>query len=148
MHRLQHTMLLPINFRDALRGGRAPGKEDDAVRAHACHSVNDPLREAFPAAVRVAVGLVRAHRQARVEHQHATLRPGCQQPTAVRGCLKPRVIILQTDVDVLQRGRSRCRWPYREAEPVRLVVVMVGILAENHGLDTVDGSISGPSLDC
>ena len=67
-----------IDLGDVFLGGRAPGEEDDAAAGgvQAGDDVDDLLGEALPALVGVAVGLVGAHGEAGVEHEHAAVGPG------------------------------------------------------------------------
>lgn len=144
MDRLQHAVFLAVDAGDALPGRRAPGEEDDTASAHAGHGVQGFLGEALPAFIRVAVGLVGADGQAGVEHEHAALGPRRQQPAFVRRRLEGRVVVLDALVHVGQRrGRGRRR-PHGEREPVRLVVVVVRVLADDDGFDFVEGGVSGP----
>ena len=75
---------------DALRGPSTPREEHDAparpgfrteIRAPvAVDDFYNAVRELLPAFALVRTGGVRAHGQARVEHQHASLCPRCKVP--------------------------------------------------------------------
>jgi hypothetical protein len=110
------------------------------------HHVDDALGEALPAAVGVAVGLVRPDRQARVEQEHPALGPGCEEAAVAGRRREGRVVVAEPHVHVAQRGRARRRRPDREGEAVRLVDVVVGVLPEDHHLDGVEGRVAGPAF--
>lgn len=114
MRALEHQMTL-INLRHLLLGKLAPRKEDDAIRPVLVNRINDPLRQPLPALAAMAIGRVRAHRQARIQHQHAPVRPGRQQPALLRRRLEVREVVAQALVDVLERGRRGRRRPHGEA---------------------------------
>ena len=145
MRRLQNMMLLRVHARDPLRGGRAPGQEDNAARPALRDGVDDLLREALPAVAGVAVGLVRAHGQAGVQQEDAAIGPGGEQAAAARrrfeGCGK---VVLQAGVDVLERGWGGRGWANGEGEPVGLVDVVVGVLAEDDDFDGRERGVTGP----
>ena len=130
MHTLQHAMPHPIHLAHPLRRRRPPRQKHDPVRPPPRHDVNHLLRKLLPAAVGVAVGLVRAHRQARVEQQDAAVRPGGQQAAFFgRRFEGVGVFDLEELVDV---GEGGGRWGRRadgEAEAVGLVEAVVGVLA-------------------
>jgi hypothetical protein len=145
MHALEHQMSRRLlNRQRPLLRRRAPAQKHDAALAHAHDGVDDALGEALPAFVRVAVGLVRLHRQTRVEQQDAAVGPGRQQAAVVRGRLEIWVVLFQTDVDVAQRGGQFGARPDGEAEPVGLVVVVVGVLAQDDDFDGVERCVAGP----
>lgn len=144
VHALENEMLLGVNLDDALAGGRAPRHVDDAARALLRDEVNDLLREALPAAVRVRVGLVRADRQAGVEHEHAAVRPRGQQAAVLGRRAEARVVLPEGNVHVLERRGGRGRGADGEGEAVGLVVVVVGVLADDDDFDVVEGGMTGP----
>jgi hypothetical protein len=92
----------------------------------------------------VAVGLVRAHRQAGVDHEHAPLCPGDEKAAVVGGCDEVGVTLFDALVDVDEGGGCACGWSDGEAEAVGLVVVVVGVLANYYCFDGVEGGVSGP----
>lgn len=145
MHALQHTVPRPVHRGHPLRRRRPPRQKHHPVHPPPRHDVNHLLREALPAAVRVTVGLVRPDRQARVEQQDAPVRPGGQQ-AAVPGRRGKgvRVLLLEELVDVAEgRGGGGGRAD-GEAEAVRLVGAVVGVLAQDYAFDRVEGSVAGP----
>ena len=146
MHALQDAVQVLVDAADALLGRRAPRHEHDALDTLLVDDLDDALGEALPAAARVAVGLVRLHRQAGVEQQHAAVGPGRQQAAVARRRLEGRVVALDGRVDVLERRRGRRGRAHREAEPVRLVVVVVGVLAKDDDLDGVERRVAGPDF--
>lgn len=85
-----------------------------------------------------------ADSQTSVQHEHAPLGPGNEQTPIIRGCHEIRVVLFDALVDVYQRGGCASGWADGEAEAVGLVVVVVGVLADNDGLDGVEGGVSGP----
>ena len=96
--------------------------------------------------LRVAIRLVCSHRQARVKHQHATIRPWGQQPTVLGWGCEGRVVLLDGGVNVLQGGRRGSGWADGEAEPVGLVQIVVGVLTEDDGFDGGKGGVAGPGF--
>jgi hypothetical protein len=100
MHALQHTMLLAVHLADPLPSGRAPGQEHHAPAPLRRHGVDDLLREALPAVVRVRVRLVGADRQAGVEQEDAAVGPGGEEAASVRGRGEVGVVVLEAFVDV------------------------------------------------
>lgn len=122
-------MSLRIDLIYPIRSRLAPSHKHDAARALLGDQRNHLLREALPAALGVGVGLVRAHRQARVEHEDAALGPRREEPAAVGRGDEIGVVLLQRDVHVLEGRRRLGRGPHREREAVRLVEVVVGVLA-------------------
>jgi len=148
MHGLEHEVALGVDLLHALAGGGAPGHEDDAACALGGHEVDDALGEAFPAAVGVAVCLVGAHGEAGVEHEHAAVGPGGEEAGVFGGRRKGGVVLLEAGVHVLEGGRGGGWCPDGEGEAVGLVVVVVGVLADDDDLDGVEGGMSGPVGGC
>ena len=134
MNGLQHTVLLPINPRDATRSGIPPSKKDDTVAAHPCNKIKGLLSKAFPALARVTICLMCTNRQACIEQQHAAFRPRREQTTLIRRRLEGWIIILNALVDVCQR-RGGGRWrTHRECQSMSLIVIVVGILTDHNSL--------------
>lgn len=122
----------------------SPCEEYNASLAPRNHSVDDFLREALPPFARVAVGLMRADRQAGVEEEDATVCPGGEQAAFVRWGFEGWIVLFQRDVDVFETWRG---WGGRadgEAEAVGLVNVVVRVLAYDDGFDGVEGGVAGP----
>ena len=67
MHTLQNTMLDPIHLRHPLSRRGSPRQKHDPVRPLLRHDVNHLLRELLPTMIRMTVGLVRSHRQTRIQ---------------------------------------------------------------------------------
>lgn len=144
MHRLQHAVPVPVDVLDPQARGAAPGQEDDAARALRGHDVDDLLRERLPALLGVRVGRVRANRQAGVEQQHPAVGPGGQEAGLVGRGPEGRVVDRDALEDVVQRRRGD-RWGADgEAEAVGLVDVMIGVLADDHRLNGVEGRVLRP----
>lgn len=76
MLREENTVLLSIDLGDSRFGGFAPGQKHHPVVSHAIHKTDGLLRENLPSPVGVTRGLVRSHRQRRVEHQNTPFGPG------------------------------------------------------------------------
>lgn len=144
MHRLQNTMLRLINLSHPRPRRFPPRQKDDPVVPNPRDEVNRLLRESLPPFAGVAVGLVRAHRQAGVDHEHAPLCPGGEQAAVVRGRDEVGIALFDALVDVDEGGRCACGWADGEAEAVGLVVVVVGVLADYYRFDGVEGGVSGP----
>lgn len=94
--------------------------------------------------IRVRVGVVRSHGQAGIEQQHAPLRPGCEEASLVGWRDEVGIIIFEAHVHVSERRRGDRGRPDGEGEPVGLVDVVVGILAENHHANRAEGGEAGP----
>lgn len=88
---------------------------------------------------------MRAHREAGVEQQDPAIGPWCEQTAFVGRCGEAGIVILKSNVDVLERWGSRGRWADGKGETVCLVYVVVGILAENDGFDCVERCMARPS---
>lgn len=95
-------MASPIDALATELGWRAPGQEHNAFDPFLVDNIDDLLREAFPAFLSMRVRLMCSHCQARVEEEHATISPWCEETAIVRWCLEVWVIFLQSLVDVLQ----------------------------------------------
>lgn len=84
--------------------------------------------------------------QASIQHQDTTLGPGCQKTTLLGRSFKRRIIVLESNIDVGERRGSGRWWSNRKAKAVSLIVIVVWILADNDGLDLVQGSIARPNI--
>lgn len=78
MGRFQDEMFLGVDAGDPLGGGWAPGEEDHAHRPGFGYCVDDLLREFLPTFAGMAVGLVSAHREARIQQEDTTVSPWCE----------------------------------------------------------------------
>ena len=85
-----------------------------------------------------------AHGQAGVEEQDAALSPGGEETTVVGGRREGWVVAREGFVDVFEGGRGGRGRLDGEGEAVGLVVVVVGVLAEDHGFDCVERGVAGP----
>lgn len=96
----------------------------------------------------MAVRLVGPHGQARVEQEYAAVGPGREQAALVARRGEGRVVVLEADVHVAERGGRGGGRAHGECEAVRLVDVVVGVLAEDDDLDRGEGGVAGPVADC
>ena len=130
MHTLQNTMPLPIDLRHPLPSRQPPRQKHHAPRPDPGNRIDDLLGKFLPSLIRVAIRVVRADRQTRVQQQDAAVGPGRQEAAVFRrGRFEGRVVFGQGEVDVFERWRGRSRRADGETEAVRLVVVVVGVLA-------------------
>lgn len=96
--------------------------------------------------VRMAVRLVCPDGETGIQEQDAAIGPRCEKPAVVGWGRECGVVLLQGDVDILERrGRGR-RGADGEAEAVGLVEVVIGVLAEDDGLDGVEGRVARPGM--
>jgi hypothetical protein len=144
MHRLQNTMLRLINLSHPRPRRFPPRQKHDSIAPHPRNKVNRLLRELLPSLAGVTVRRVCADSQTSVEHEDALLSPGSEETPVIRGCHEVRVVLFDALVDVDQRGGCAGGWADGEAEAVGLVVVVVGVLADDDGFDSVEGGVSGP----
>ena len=142
MRTFQHQVLGCIDALHSALRRLAPSQEHNTSSTLRSHGVDDFLCELLPSFVCVGVCGVRLHRQACIEEQYATVRPWCEQSASLGRRSEGRVVSLEAFIDVLKGRRSRCWWADREAEAVCLVVVVVGILADDHGFDGLEGSVT------
>lgn len=144
MDALQHQVLRAVDSSAFLLSRTTPGQKDHTTRSLLGDKIDDLLGEAFPALARMTKGFMSPNGQASVEEQDTAICPRSEESTFVWRCLKCRVILLESDVDVFQR-RGRWRWwTNGEAETMGLVVVMIWVLAENDGFDGGEGCMSRP----
>lgn len=94
----------------------------------------------------MTVGFMRADRQTGIQKQHAAIRPRGEESTVAGWRLESRIVVAEGGVDVFERGGCRGGGPDGEAETVGLVVVVVGVLAEDHGFDGGERGVSGPRV--
>lgn len=108
------------------------------------NEIDDPLCELFPTSVGVRIGLVGANRQASIQHKNTTVCPLREETSSVRRWLERGVVLLESDVHVLERRRGRSRRSNRECQPVGLVIVVIRVLTHDYNLDIAEGSVTGP----
>lgn len=137
-------MLLLVYSLDPLRRGASPRQKNDAIRPHLCHRVNHLLRKRFPSASFVRIGFASPHGQHRVDHEDTAVSPGRQQTPVIWRGFERGVVFLQCDVDVLQGWGCTGRGSHGEAEAVGLIGAVVGILAQDDCLDSVEGGVARP----
>lgn len=93
----------------------------------------------------MTVGLVRSHRQTRIEKQYATICPWGEQTSFLRRRFEAvGVFFLEKFVDVCEGWGGRGGRADGEAETVGLVWPMVGILAEDHAFHGIERCVAGP----
>ena len=144
MHGLEHAVPRPIHILDPQPRRLAPRQTHDASGALRGHNIDDLLRELLPSLAGVRVRIVRADSQGGVKEQHATVRPRREQAGVVGWGSEGREVVLQTGEDVLQRGRGNRGRADGEAQAVRLIDIVVGVLADDHRFDSVEGCMSRP----
>ena len=115
-----------------------PPQDEDQPGFLPVEQVDDGVGEALPGnGRRVGVGLSLVDRHRRVQHQDALARPALE--VAVLGGLEPWDVRRQLLVHVDQGGRRRGRRLHREAEAVGLAGADVGVLADQHDADLIEG---------
>lgn len=139
---LQHQVLAGIDALHSALRRLAPGQEHNTSCTLRSHGIDDLLCELLPTFVCVGVRGVRLDRQACVEQQDAAVGPWREKPTVFGRRSEGRVVPFEALVDVLQGGRSGCRRADGEAETVCLVVVVIGILADDDGFNGLEGSVT------
>lgn len=144
MHAPQHQVLRPIDILQPRLRGFAPAQKHHAVPPLLVHGVDDLLRKTLPAFTRVTVRLVRSHGEAGVQQEDAAVCPGSEETAVLGGRSKGWIVLFQGDVDVLEGRGSGGGRTHGEAEAVGLVVVVVGILAEDDGFHGVERCVAGP----
>ena len=87
--------------------------------------------------VGMGVRFMGAHSETRVEHEHPLFGPGCEKTAVLGWGRKEGVVILEGGVHILEARRGGSGWTDREAEAVCLVVVVVGVLTDDHSFDGV-----------
>lgn len=143
MHTFKNAMPRFIDPRHSASGRRAPHQKDNPPGPLFGHDVDDLLGEFLPPLFRVAVGLLGAHGQHRVEQQDALLGPRHEQAAVVRRRLEVRVILRERDEHVLQRGR-RDPSANGKTKPVGLVDVDVGILPDDNRFHRIKRRVFRP----
>ena len=93
----------------------------------------------------MTVGLVRSHRQTRIEKQYATICPRGEQTSFLRRRFEAvGILFLEKFIDVCEGWGRRGGRADGEAETVGLVWTMVGILAEDDAFDGIERCVAGP----
>lgn len=145
MHALQHAVPRFIQFGNPLRRRASPCEEYHAVRPFLRHNINDLLRELLPPLIRMTVGLVRSHRQTRIEKQYATVCPRGEQTSFLRRRFEAvRVFFLEKFIDICKGWGRRGGRADGEAKTVSLVWTMVRILAEDDAFNCIERCVAGP----
>lgn len=147
MNTLQNKMPLLVHLFytfDPLLSGRSPRQEHHAIRPLLCHDIDHLLCEDLPPLFRVRVRFVFPNCEASVQHQDTAVCPRGQQTAPSRRLLEVWVVLLERFIYVLERGWSGRGWADREAKPVGLIGVVVGVLACDDSLDSVEGRVSRP----
>lgn len=124
-------MLRSVNLHTSFLRRRSPSKYHDPFTTLFHNYVNHFLRELLPAFVRVTVGLMGSNRKTSIEEQYAAVRPRGKKPTSIRRFFEVWVVFFQGDVYVLEGWRCRDGWADGEAEPVRLIDIVIGILTND-----------------
>ena len=150
MHAPQNKMpflVRLLHILDSLLRRGSPSEKDHTPRSHLGHGVDDLLCEELPPFARMRVGLVAANSEARVYHEDAIVCPGGQEPAFLRRLFEVRIVFLQRDVDVAERGRGGGGRAHGEAEAVGLVGIVVGILTCDDSLDGVERRVARPGSE-
>jgi hypothetical protein len=142
MHALKHKMPGIIHTNTSLLSRAAPSQKYNTSCPLLVDQIDYFLREALPAFTSMTISLMCSHCQACVEHQDATICPWSEKTTFVSRLLKLRVVLLERFIDVDEGWWSRCWWADREAETVGLIVVVIWVLTEYHGLDCAEWCMS------
>ncbi len=101
-------------------------------------ATDDGVGERLPTMPLMRSGTVRADGQDGVEQQHALIGP--TREIAARGARSAEVVGDLFE-DVLKRGGKGRAVLHREAEPVRLAGLVVGVLTDDDHLDAVEGTV-------
>ena len=130
MRRLKDQMLRIVQHPFFALCRRSPqNKHDRPILCVDCH--DRCICKFLPADSSVGICLMRPHRQHRIEHQYSLLGPFCQTPVVRNGTAQ---IILQLFININQRRRHLHSLFHREAQPVRLIEIVVRVLPQNHYL--------------
>jgi len=92
----------------------------------------------------MTVGLVCLDRKAGVQQQHSVIRPWCEQTSILRRRLECWIVLFQGGIYVLEGRWCRSRWTDGKAQPVRLVVVVVRVLAKDDSFDGAERRVTRP----
>lgn len=144
MNALQYKMLHAINLLHSLASWCSPCHEDNTPRPLLSNEVDDPLCESFPASIGVRIGLVGANCKASIQHKNTTVCPLREETSSVWRWLERGVVLLESDVHVLERWRGRSRRSNGECQSVGLIIVVIRVLTHDYNLDIAEGSMAGP----
>jgi len=125
-------------------GRRSPSQEHHSSGPLRSNSIYDLLREFLPAAIGMRVGFVSTHGETGVEQEDAAVGPGSEEAAVLGGWDEGGVVFGKRFVDVFQGGRGGSWGLDGEREAVCLVVVMVGVLADDYGFHGVQRRMSRP----
>ena len=147
MHTLQNAMFPLVYLGNPLPRRLSPSQKYHAPRPHFHHRINDFLRELLPPVIRMAICLVRAHRETGVEKEDSAVCPWGEEAAVLGRRGESRVVVFEGYVNVFQGGWRGDGGANGEAETVGLVEVVVGVLADDDDFDGVEGGVSGPVGD-
>ena len=141
MRCLEHQMLAGIDQRSLAPGVVPPEHEYHSV-AVVGDVFYDGVGEFFPSYPFVRCGLSGAHREDRVQQQHALPGPGLE----VVGPAHPDAqVALYFLIDVHERGGSGHAVGHREAQAHRLAWIMIRVLTQDNHFDILHRSeLEGP----
>ena len=130
MRAFEHEVSARVDERLFRAGVGAPKDEHDVLPPLA-DDADDVVGKPRPAAVFVRIGLVRAHGQGRVQQQHALFGPLGKIARAWQGAAQ---LVVQFFEDIYERRGHGHALLHRKAQPVRLPLVVVGVLPQDHRL--------------
>jgi len=145
MSRLEDEMTAFVDFGASILRRLAPSDEHNASRSLLGHGVYDLLGEEFPALLRVAVCLMCADSETRIQQQHTTVGPWCQEAAFIGWGFEVRIVLLKSLIDVEKRWWSGSRRTDGEAQAMGLVVIMVWVLAKDNGFDGGQWGMTRPA---
>ena len=130
MHALQHAMPDPIHLGHPPSRRGTPRQKHHPVRPLLRHNINHLLCKLLPTVISMTERLVRPRRQTGIQEQYATVCPGGEQASVLgRRFEAAGIFFLEKLVDIHEGWRCRGRRADGEAEAVRLVGPVVGVLA-------------------
>ncbi len=135
MDGLQHKVTVAVDDGTlALRVG-SPQHEDEILPLFG-ERLDDGVRERLPAASLMTAGVSRIHGERRIQEQHTLIRPRREVAVTIE---KRRLVLgFQFLVDVDKRRGYGDAGLDGEAESMRLIGTMIGILPENDDLHLVE----------
>lgn len=92
------------------------------------------------------IGLMSPDSEAGIQHEHTAVRPGCKESSLVGRWLERRIVLLESNVHVLERGGCGSGRSHGEGQSMGLVVVVIGVLADDNNLDVVELGVAGPDF--